>query len=32
MIDLGYFMGVYVFIGIFGVGFMSGGVTESSKR
>ena len=30
--DLGYFLGVYVFIGIFGGGFTSGGVSESSTR
>ena len=30
--DLGYFLEVFVFIGIFGVGFTSGGVSESSTR
>ena len=30
--DLGLFSGVSVFIGIFGVGLMSGGVSESSTR
>ena len=30
--DLGYFLEVSVFIGIFGVGLMSGGVAESSTR
>ena len=30
--DLGYFLEVSVFIGIFGVGLMSGGVSESSTR
>ena len=30
--DLGFFLGVSVFIRIFGVGLMSGGVSESSTR
>ena len=30
--DLGFFLGVSVFIGIFGIGFTSGGVSESSTR
>ena len=30
--DLGFFSGVSVFIGIFGVGLTSGGVSESSTR
>ena len=30
--DLGFFLGVPVFIGIFGVGFTSGGVSVSSTR
>ena len=30
--DLGYFLRVSVFIGIFGVGLTSGGVSESSTR
>ena len=30
--DLGYFLEVSVFIGIFGVGLTSGGVSESSTR
>ena len=30
--DLGFFSGVYVFIGIFGVGFTSGGVSEFATR
>ena len=30
--DLGYFLEVSVFIGIFGVGLTSGGVSESSMR
>ena len=30
--DLGFFLGVSVFIGIFGVGLTSGGVSESSTR
>ena len=30
--DLGYFLEVSVFIGIFGVGFTSGGVSELSTR
>ena len=30
--DLGYFLEVSVFIGIFGIGLTSGGVSESSTR
>ena len=30
--DLGFFSGVSIFIGIFGVGLTSGGVSESSTR
>ena len=30
--NLGFFSGVSVFIGIFGVGLTSGGVSESSTR
>ena len=30
--DLGFFLGVSVFIGIFGIGLTSGGVSESSTR
>ena len=30
--DLGFFVEVSVFIGIFGVGFMSGGVSRLSTR
>ena len=30
--DLGYVLEVYVFIGIFGIGLTSGGVSESSTR
>ena len=28
----GFFLGVSIFIGIFGIGFMSGGVSESAIR